>query len=119
MLEDTSKFWEHFQYHCFLSIMFNFRIVPSVLFASVLVSSVGLNANAQQAPSIKYDPFSIEGFRVDYLENSQASYGRYSYFIFDFPPVENKDIVNAMIVNEDGEHYFLSHRSYNNVVYSY
>ena len=41
--------------------MFNFRIVPSVLFASVLVSSVGLNANAQKAPSIT-DKGSILGF---------------------------------------------------------
>ena len=86
--------------------MFNFRIVPSVLFASVLVSSVGLTANAQKAPDIKTDPFSIEGFRVQFLENSQASYGR------------NLTWKGVMYNNEDGEHRLSGLRSYDDIEFT-
>ena len=66
----------------------------SVLLASVFISNVGLNANAQKAPSIKSDPFSIEGFSVHSLVNSQASYGRRLGFSYQFNK-ENRRIFSS------------------------
>ena len=102
--ERPSSSEDCFQSHRFLLIMFNFRIVPSVLFASVLVSSVGLNANAQtKAPSIDSGIFSIEGFEFK-LYNTWVSYGRGLWW--------------QWFIDEDREYRFSLLRSYDDIEFT-